>query len=117
MKLNKVKCTALMLLSIAFNSNAGEIGKDKYMHLAATAAISATLKFSGYSEKEAFWYTLSVGLSKEAYDKFSGKGNAEVGDMVANAIGAYIGSKSNFTFEVVKNQFETINTINYKVKF
>jgi len=99
-----MKCITFILLAITFSSNAGVIRKDKYMHLAATTAISAALKFNGYSEKE-------------AYDKFSGKGNAEVGDMVANAIGAYIGSKSNFTLEVARDQFETIKAINYTWSF
>ena len=112
-----MKCITFILLAITFSSNAGVIRKDKYMHLAATTAISAALKFNGYSEKKAFWLALGVGLGKEAYDKFSGKGNAEAGDMVANAIGAYIGSKSNFTLEVARNQFETIKAINYTWSF
>ena len=36
--------------------------------------------------------TLLVGLAKEVYDKYSGKGNAEIKDLVCDLIGIIIGA-------------------------
>ncbi len=118
LRMKKMKVYILIaMMIVSFNSSAADIGKDKYMHAVASTAISATFKAMNYSEQQAFWYTLGIGLSKEVYDKYSGKGNAEIGDMVANTIGAYIGSKSNFKFTVVRTPFETKKLISYTWKF
>ena len=116
MKKMKVYILIAMMI-VSFNSSAADIGKDKYMHVVATTAISTAFKFYGYSETEAFWGGVIVGAAKETASYVFLDVKPEVGDMVANAIGAYIGSKSNFTFEIIENEFETIYKSNYTWKF
>lgn len=107
----------IAMMIVSFNSSAADIGKDKYMHVVATTAISAAFKFYGYSETESFWGGVIAGATKEAASYVFLNVKPDLGDMVANTIGAYIGSKSNFTFGIVNNEFETIYKSSYTCKF
>ncbi|MBO5134602.1 MAG: hypothetical protein J6C15_05555 [Bacteroidaceae bacterium] len=67
------------------------MGTDGMAHCLLSATITAILG--------CFlpWYgavigTLLVGLAKEVYDKYSGKGNAEIKDLVCDLIGIIIGA-------------------------
>ena len=116
MKKMKVYILIAMMI-VSFNSSAADIGKDKYMHVVATTAISTAFKFYGYSETEAFWGGVIVGAAKETASYVFLDVKPDLGDMAANTIGAYIGSKSNFKFTVVRTPFETRKLISYTWEF
>ncbi len=118
LRMKKMKVYILIaMMIVSFNSSATYIGKDKYMHVVATTAISTAFKFYGYSETEAFWGGVIVGAVKETASYVFLDVKPDLGDMAANTIGAYIGSKSNFTFTVVRTPFETRKLISYTWKF
>ena len=66
------------------------IGADKLKHVVVSAAIAAAL-----SLVLPWWaaasVTLAIGIGKEVYDKVSGKGCAEWGDLLADMVGIIIG--------------------------
>ncbi len=66
------------------------IGADKLKHVVVSAAIAAVL-----SLVLPWWaaasVTLAIGIGKEVYDKVSGKGCAEWGDLLADMVGIIIG--------------------------
>lgn len=114
LRIKKMKAYILIaMMIVSFNSSAADIGKDKYMHVVATTAISTAFKFYGYSETESFWGGVIAGATKEAASYVFLNVKPDLGDMVANTIGAYIGSKSNFEFTIVRTPFETRKQISY----
>lgn len=66
------------------------MGADKYKHIVVSAAMSAVLALV-LPWWAAAVVTLAVGVAKEIYDKVSGKGCAEWGDLVADCVGIVIG--------------------------
>ena len=64
--------------------------KDKLLHFTVSAIISAALHII-FPSLLAIAITLTLGVGKEAYDKVSGKGNAEWKDLIADLLGALVG--------------------------
>lgn len=69
---------------------------DKKLHFIAGAAISSITNVQFKDNRKGFWYGIAAGtlagVGKEAYDKYTGRGNFEFGDFVATTAGAIIGS-------------------------
>lgn len=63
---------------------------DKYKHVVVSAALSAVLALV-LPWWAAALVTLAIGVAKEVYDKVSGRGCAEWGDLVADLVGIVIG--------------------------
>lgn len=63
---------------------------DKYKHVVVSAALSAVLALV-LPWWAAALVTLGIGVAKEVYDKVSGKGCAEWGDLLADVLGVIIG--------------------------
>ena len=63
---------------------------DKYKHLVASAIITVALNLF-----LPWWIAggiaFAIGVGKEIYDKLSGRGRAEWGDLFADIIGVLIG--------------------------
>lgn len=63
---------------------------DKYKHIVVSAVIATVLSLFC-----PWWVaalvTLAIGVWKEVYDKASGKGCAEWGDILADVVGIIIG--------------------------
>lgn len=63
---------------------------DKYKHVVVSAAMSAVLCLV-LPWWAAALVTLAIGVAKEVYDKVSGRGCAEWGDLLADLVGIVIG--------------------------
>ena len=63
---------------------------DKYKHIVVSAIICVALKLF-LPWWVAALITLAIGVGKEVYDKVSGKGCAEVKDIVCDIVGILIG--------------------------
>ena len=63
---------------------------DKYMHIVVSAIIAVSLNII-----LPWWiaalFTLLIGIGKELYDKYSGKGCAEYKDLLCDLFGILIG--------------------------
>ena len=66
------------------------IEKDKLLHIVVSAIIMTVLGLI-LPTLVAALVTLCVGISKELYDKVSGKGNPELMDIIYDCIGILIG--------------------------
>ena len=64
--------------------------RDKLLHVVVSAALSAVLALV-LPWWAAALITLAIGVAKEVYDKVSGRGCAEWGDLLADVIGIAIG--------------------------
>ena len=64
--------------------------RDKLLHVVVSAALSAVLALV-LPWWAAAVVTLMVGVAKEVYDKVSGRGCAEWGDLLADVLGIVIG--------------------------
>jgi hypothetical protein len=66
------------------------IGEDKLKHIVVSAIIAVALNLFLL-----WWWagliTLAIGVSKEVYDKVSGKGHSEWKDLLADLVGILIG--------------------------
>lgn len=82
--------TTLLLLAIACSGQY----YDKKLHFVAGGLVAASLNPYIKNNKKAFWYSIAAGaaagIGKEAYDKYSGKGNVEFMDFVATTAGAVV---------------------------
>lgn len=65
--------------------------QDKQKHVIGSGGIGLLSELYFEDKTLAFVTTLSIGLTKEIYDKVSGKGCASGYDMLYNAIGAGVG--------------------------
>lgn len=63
---------------------------DKYKHIVVSAIIAVALNLF-LPWWVAALITLAIGVGKEVYDKVSGKGCAEWGDLLADLVGILIG--------------------------
>ena len=63
---------------------------DKYKHIVVSAVIATALSLF-FPWWVAALVTLAIGVGKEVYDKVSGKGRAEWGDLLADVVGIIIG--------------------------
>lgn len=66
------------------------MGKDKLLHIVVSAVIMVVLGMF-LPTWVAVIATLGVGISKEVYDKVSGKGYFEWMDLICDCIGVLIG--------------------------
>lgn len=66
------------------------LNKDKLLHIVVSATIMVVLNLILPTWVAALT-TLSIGISKEIYDKLSGKGSCELMDIVYDCIGILIG--------------------------
>lgn len=66
------------------------IEKDKLLHIVVSAIIMTVLGLI-LPTMVAALATLCVGISKEIYDKISGKGHPELMDIICDCIGILIG--------------------------
>lgn len=63
---------------------------DKYKHILISAILTIALSFI-FPKYISAIIVLLIGISKELYDKYSGKGCAEWGDLISDIIGIIIG--------------------------
>lgn len=63
---------------------------DKLLHFALSAIISMVLS-ALLPSWAAICITMGIGITKELYDQFTQKGQAEVADLLADLIGAIVG--------------------------
>ena len=64
--------------------------EDKLKHIVLSAVIMVLLSLFLHKLVAAI-VTLAIGIGKELYDKYTGKGCAEWKDLLSNAIGIVIG--------------------------
>lgn len=66
------------------------MAEDKLKHIVISAIIAVALNLF-LPWWVAVLITLAIGVGKEVYDKVSGKGCAEWGDLIADLVGILIG--------------------------
>jgi len=76
----------LIIATVAFSVE----GYDKYLHFSVSFTAYGTSRYL-FGDVGGFLFTTLLGLGKEAYDFISGKGYAEIGDLIADFIGLYFG--------------------------
>lgn len=76
--------------SIACSDNIS-FAADKQKHFIGSAGLGLASEVYFQDKTKAFLTVVSIGATKEIYDKVSGKGCASGYDMVYNAIGAGVG--------------------------
>jgi putative lipoprotein len=86
-----------LLLVLSEKAMAGD--RDKLLHFAGTAAISAVTYAITDDAKIAFAVGFGVGLAKELYDSRKGGTGFDKRDLAADALGAFVGSGIVLTFE------------------
>lgn len=64
---------------------------DKQKHFIGSAGLGLASEVYFQDKTKAFFAVMSIGATKEIYDKVSGKGCASGYDMLYNAIGAGVG--------------------------
>lgn len=88
---------AATMAAISISAHADGIGDlagaDKAKHLAVSAAISSAARVSGMSEWGAVGAAMVPGLAKELYDSRRGGSGWSNADLLADLVGAYLGSK------------------------
>ena len=67
------------------------LAKDKLLHFAVSALMGSALRWCGAEWYWAVAIVMAIGIGKEVYDKVSGKGNCEWGDLLADLLGAVTG--------------------------
>ena len=72
------------------NNIINKVGVDKILHLLVSLSLTLELK-RVLPVFESALLVLTIGLLKEAYDKWLGKGTSDWKDIVANCIGVAIG--------------------------
>lgn len=103
-----MRLIVILLLFSLKSASQGFFAYDKRLHMAAGAAISLPVCLSVKDTKKSFIYGVAlataVGVAKEAYDLKTGRGNAEVMDIVATTTGALVVSTISL---VVRNKIKS----------
>jgi len=95
MKVKHLIASVAMLCSTASFATCTEslqFARDKQLHVAGSAVLASAATLATDDPVKGFAAAMSVGIAKEAYDKYSGKGCASYADVAYDALGAAAGA-------------------------